>query len=51
MDFVVSVLFLTATETGTPARSLLMEVLRIYNEEFCDQIEQDASIRIQFVEV
>lgn len=50
VDFMLAVVFLTATDANLPPIRVLEEIVEIYNNEFCTGIERDASIRIELRE-
>jgi hypothetical protein len=46
----LAVVFFTATDANLPPIQVLNEIVEIYNDEFCKEIEGDASIRIEIRE-
>jgi hypothetical protein len=46
-DFVLTLIFMIAADENRSPKDVLSEILLIYNEEFCLEIEDDASIRIK----
>lgn len=49
-DFVLSTMALSSIDEGVPLQAVLSQVLEIYNSVFCDQVENDPSIRISISE-
>ena len=48
VDFLMSLIFTTALDEDRDVGEILKEVVEIYNREFCEQIEQNSSIKISF---
>ncbi len=45
-DFLLTLVFTIAADENHPPSDVLSEILAIYNQEFCEEIEGDPSIRI-----
>jgi hypothetical protein len=50
VDFMLSVVFVTAADEGEEPATVLLDILQIYNDVFVEQIEKDSSIAIKLVE-
>jgi hypothetical protein len=46
-DFLLTLIFMVAVEEKRSASEVLSEIASIYNQEFCGEIEQDSSLRIE----
>ena len=47
-DFLLTLVFTIAADENQMPSDVLAEVLTIYNQEFCEEVENDPSIRIDF---
>ncbi len=49
-DFLMTLVFTISADEGVPPEQVLTDILDLYNREFCEQIEKDASIKITLEE-
>lgn len=50
LDFLLTLVFVIANDENKSGNEVMDEILLIYNDRFCDEIEEDPSIRIELIE-
>jgi hypothetical protein len=49
-DYVMTLLFMTAADENVAPRTVLHEIVEVFNSEFCDQVERDPTLKLTLVE-